>query len=263
MKTFIHFIACFCAVFALSACSHDSNSEYKFEEQTYYRILDSHAQVTFARSTLNCTLNPDDKTIQISTSISQNGSNITIESNSMSYTAVSANTYRFAGNAKASGHDVADFTGLYDVATNAVYIEMTLDGQYRTYITSIPLFPYSTTTVKLADNTAEPLELDNAIDGVAFDTTLKDGLFAIMNFQLSSIESPVSEIDYKGVTVKPTTVGYEITADILTPSSTYNLDKYTITDVIINIGEQGRAINGSYKCGNYEVVFSGRTFNKE
>ena len=101
MKTFIHFIACFCAVIALSACSHDSNSEYKFEEQTYYRILDSHAQVTFARSTLNCTLNPDDKTIQISTSISQNGSNITIESNSMPYTALSANTYRFAGNAKA------------------------------------------------------------------------------------------------------------------------------------------------------------------
>ena len=264
MKKFFNILAALAFVFAFSACSHDSNSEYKFEEQTYYRIVDNTniaATPYFARSTVNCTLNPEDKTIQVSTVISLGGSSFTIETSAMPYTMLNTNTFKFAGNAKGTGHDVNNFSGYYDGSTNSVYFEMTVDGKNNVYITSIPLFPYTTTTVKQADNSAQPLVLDNAIYGLAFDNTLKDGLFAIMNFQLTSIESPYNEIDYKGITVVPNAEGYAITANLMQPNITGNLEKYTITDLNINITHQGRVITGTYTCDGKNVSFTGTTFN--
>ena len=264
MKSFIHIIACICAVIALSACTHDSNAEYKFEQQTYYRVVDNTnitATPYFARSTVNFIMNPDDKTVHVATAISLNGSTFTIETGDMPYTVPNASTFKFTGNASAPGHEVTAFSGYYDTVTNAVYFEMNVDGKYNVYITSTPIFPYTSTIVTPADHSSQPLELDNAIYGLAFDTTLKDGLFAIMNFQLTSIESPFNEIDYKGITVVPTAVGYSIQADMLKPSTTANLEKYAITDLIINVTHQGRVITGSYTCNEKNVTFNGRTFN--
>ncbi|MBO4813388.1 MAG: hypothetical protein J5523_00350 [Muribaculaceae bacterium] len=264
MNKILNISAALAFIFVISACSTDSNSEYKFEEQTYYRIVDNtniSATPYFARSTVNFTFTPDDKTIQVSTVISLGGSSFTIETSAMPYTMLNANTYKFAGNAKATGHEVTGFSGYYDSATNSVYFEMTVDGKNNVYITSTPLFPYTTTTVVPADNSAQPIILDNAIYGLAFDNTLKDGLFAIMNFQLTSIESPYNEIDYKGITVVPNAEGYAITADLLKPSISGNVEKYTITDLTINITQQGRSIAGSYTCDGKNVTFSGTTFN--
>ena len=265
MKHFIHIITGISAVIALSACSHDSNSEYKFEEQTYYRIVNLNTQnVSFARSTVNCTLNPDDKTIQISTTISMNGSNITIDSSTMPYTTPSANTYKFGGTAKASGHDVTNFNGLYDGATNAIYLEMNIDSHHGLYITSIPLFPYTTTTVTnnmFSSDSSEPLILDDCSYGFIFDNTLVDGIFAILNFKLTAIDSRIEEIDYKGITVTPTADGYSIQASLLSPSVSGSLEKYTITDFKADITEQGRKVEGSFTCSNKDVTFSGKAFN--
>lgn len=266
MKKFFSILAAFAFIFAFSACSTDSNSEYKFEEQTYYRILDNtniSATPYFARSTVNVTLTPDDKTIQVSTVISLGGSSFTIETSALPYSMLNSNTYKFAGNAKATGHDVSNFSGYYDSSTNSVYFEMTVDGKNNVYITSIPLFPYTKTTVAQANNSTEPLMLDNAIYGLAFDNTFKDGLFAIMNFQLTSLESPYNEIDYKGITVVPNAEGYAITAELLKPSTSGNLEKYTITNLNINVTHQGRVISGSYSCDGKNVTFNGTTFNIE
>ncbi len=264
MNKIFNIFAALTCIFAFSACSSNSDSEYKFEEQTYYRIVDNTnigATPYFSRSSGNFVLNPEDKTIKATTTINLNGSTITIESGAMTYTVLDVYTYKFAGNAKASGHDVTNLSGYYDRATNAVYLEMTIDGKNNVYITSIPLFPYTKTTVTPVDNSTQPLVLDNAIYGLAFDNSLSNGLFAIMNFQLTSIESPYGEIDYKGFNVVATPVGYTVNADLLTPSISGNVEKYTITNLKINITRQGRAISGSYTCDGKNVTFTGTTFN--
>ncbi|MBQ5466043.1 MAG: hypothetical protein IIT60_02205 [Muribaculaceae bacterium] len=264
MNKIFNIFAALTCIFAFSACSSNSDSEYKFEEQTYYRIVDNTnigATPYFSRSSGNFVLNPEDKTIKATTTINLNGNTITVETGNMTYTTLDAYTYKFAGNAKASGHDVTNLSGYYDRATSAVYLEMTIDGKNNVYITSIPLFPYTTTTVTSVDDSTQPLVLDNAMYGLAFDNSLSNGLFAIMNFQISSLASPYNEIDYKGFNVVPTAVGYSVNVEKLTPNISGDIDKYTITNLKIDITRQGRAISGSYTCDGKNVTFTGTTFN--
>lgn len=266
MKKFSYIFILLATVIAVTACKDDDRtSEYQFQEQTYYRIIDNAAPSAtpyFARGTVNATVDYVNYTISFSTTISLNGNQITIEVPVTKCSKLNNNTYKFTGaTAKTTGHNVTNVAGYYDMATNAMYFEMDIDGAYRVYATSTPLFPYCTTTITQADNSIQPLVLDNTFYGFMFDQTLSDGLFAIMNFQLNNVESSIPEVDYKGVTVKPTPTGFEIQADILTPSSIANAEKYTITNVKATIANQGITVTGSYSNGDKNVTFSGKAFD--
>ena len=132
------------------------------------------------------------------------------------------------------------------------------DGSTRMVCTSELLYAYTNTTITNPDNGNHGTNPQSAY---AF-TLASNGqtcALTIYNF-VSNLNGAidVTKVDFEDLTVTQTVTGYTIAANEV--ASAYN-GYYTLTDVNFDLNDQGKVINGSFKCKGLDFAVTGNMFN--
>ena len=132
------------------------------------------------------------------------------------------------------------------------------EGSTRMVCTSELLYAYTKTTITNPDNGNHSINPQSAYS-FALAANGQTCALTIYNFMSNLNDAiDVTKVDFEGLTVTQTVTGYTITADEV--ASAYN-GYYTLSDVNFNLNDQGKVINGSFKCKGLDFTVTGNMFN--
>ena len=256
MKKLSYLLFSLLAVTLFTACSE---SDDPINKQTFSSTFNCRAydgdQVLFSQNTVKVEVNFTDMTIQVTTGYKDiDGITHTLTTNAMQMVQRTGTVYSF--------HEQTDLgspSGYIDIATGMMWLTFTPElGSTNYYCTTHLLYAYATTNVTNPDN---GLNYNHEQSAYLFvpDARGETCVMKISNFTpniAGSIEA--NEIQYDGLTMTPTADGYVITASEVEPSNYKG--NYIITDLNINLSNQGKLINGTFKCNDLEFKVTGDLF---
>lgn len=266
MKKIINLALLAVLLLAFSACneSDDPKHTYTFQEISYNHGFKD-GKPSMRRTTTSFTIDNVDNLIDIVMNVYPDGvTEVAVHTDFMELKSLGNATYSFQRSSmQAGGHTISDISGYLDVATSFLYVTYRIDGGPVCYSTSRLLFPYCSTVVTdLSDNPVQPLLLDNSMYGFVTNDLSGKAVFAIINFQINALDSPITELDFNNVDLTVTEKGYTLKAENVLPSAGYaDSEKYPISDLDVTIDLEAKTINGLYKCNQKQVTFSGKLFS--
>ncbi|MBQ7205375.1 MAG: hypothetical protein IJS04_05985 [Muribaculaceae bacterium] len=245
------------AVTLFTACNSGDDPVNK---QTFTSTINNRTfndgDVIFSQGSAKVEVNFTNMTIQFTSDYKDlNGQSRTITTPEMKMVYLNGSIYEF--DATGNGDDA--MTGHFDMATGMLWYTFSKDGHF-VVSTSQLLYAYSTTTVTNPDNGNHYSHKASAYL-FALDSKGEKCVMKVSNFApniTGTIEA--EELQYEGLNVTPTAVGYTITANQVESSIR---GFYTITDLNIVLDAQCRFINGTFKCGDLLFAISGGLFNEQ
>lgn len=257
MKKFFYLFAVL-ALVSLSACNE---SDEPTNIQTATMVINSRAidgdDMVFSQGSSKVELDYTNMFIKFTADYRDiNGQSHTITTPDMKLYIMNSSIYKFDNIASNEYTGIEQLTGYIDFATGMMWYSFK-DASSKVVSSSQFLYAYTTTTVTNPDNgyhfSHEQSAYLFALDARGETCTMK-----ISNF-IPNINGSVqaSEIQYKDLTVTPTTTGYIITADEV--ESSYK-GFFSITDLNIILNNQCMVIGGSFKSNDLEFSINGSLF---
>lgn len=259
MKKSLLYMFAALAVVMFTSCG---DNDEPVNKQTFTSTINTRAVesdvVYFSQNSAKVEVNYTNMTIQFSCAYADvNGHSHTFSTPEMKLSTASGTVYSFT-NSAASGNDgISSFKGYLDMATGMMWYSFMVDGSTTVVNTSHLLYAYSTTKVTNPDN-AFTYDHQNSAYLFAIDSKGESCSMRISNFA-PNITGAVQalEIQYNDLKVVPSPTGYTITAD--EAESNY-AGFYTITDLVFNLDNQCKVIDGSFKCSDLEFKITGDLF---
>jgi len=244
---------------ALTACGINDEPVNKRSAiaQINNRAVDGNNHVTFSQNNATIEVNFTDMTIQLSTGYKDfDSTSHTLNTPALKLVPVAGLIYRFNSGATPI-NGIADFDGYIDLATWMLSYSFTANGGYQVFAGTQPTYTYATTTVTNPDN-GNHYSQQQSQYMFAIDATGKKCTMLISNFA-PNINGVVQayQIYWSGLTLAPTATGYHITASEAESSVK---GTHTITDLTIALNNQGRVIDGSFKCDDLDFKVTGDMF---
>ena len=243
-----------------TACNKSDEPENK---QTVTMVMNNRAvegdQVVFSQGSAKVELNYTDMLIKFTADYKDtDGISHTITTPDMKMTPVSTAIYQFVSNSGSQmGSNTGEsFGGYIDMTTGVTWYTIHT-GSMDVICTTHLLYAYATTSMTNPDNGNHGSHEQSAYL-FALNSRGETCIMSISNF-ISNLNGAVDapEVQYKDLTVTPTTTGYIITADEV--ESNYE-GYYTLTDVNFTLNNQGQVINGTFKSNGLEYSVSGTLF---
>lgn len=255
MKKLSFLVLSLMAMTLLTSCL---NNDDPVNKQTLNFLINSRAihgdNVVFAQNTSSIEIDGTNMTIQINCGYrNAAGEGLTMKTPVMTMTPASGATYSFnSGSTPFSG--VSNLEGYFDLSTYTMWYSFTDGNSDKVYCTTQLIYGYATTVVTNPDNynhythTNSQYRFDFDSNGEKCSLTT--------NYFAPNLTGSIQadQIQWKDLTVTPTTTGYVITADKAESSLK---DYFTITDVRIVLDDQCRAINGSFMCNDLNISVTG------
>ena len=162
------------------------------------------------------------------------------------------------------GHQISALSGKVDYY-GSIYMEFMVDGNYKVYATSTPLYNVTSTKVAASASDKPEYNTSNMYYGMLIDPTDHKATLAFKNFALSAADAVINELDFRELTVEITETGYHLTGTDITPlsvsaSGQATLDAYKASEVEATITDQGRTITGHLTLNGHYVSFEGNMF---
>lgn len=267
-KKLISLMLLLLAILALLACGNDDEPDNKQTiDMTFNALMidladESHA--VFYQSNGQAEIDYTNMTIQFSCSYKDlDGQTSVFKSQRYDLEPYKETVY-YMLKASSGTYGVSIRPGLIDLSTSMIwYKENDVDQGTSLYITTQYTCPYLTTSV--TDKNGHTFSHTKSGYMFAFDSKGEKAVMRVTDFIPDSggaIQAAV--LDYEGLTVTKalqtsnyTYTMYRITADHATCRQS---DYYDLTDLDINITEQGRLIKGSYKINGNTYKMSGGLF---
>ena len=245
----------------LSSCidSDEPDSKQSFTSTINCRAIDGE-DVVFSQGSAKVEVNFTGGLIKFTTDYKDiDGLSHTITTPEMQMITVSSSIYEFTTSMnQQTGSSIGESLGGYiDIATGMLWYTIN-NGSNQVVCTSHLLYAYTNTTISNPENDNHGTHQQSAYL-FALDAKGQTCTMIISNFMCNLNASiDVSEIQYDGLAVTPTTTGYVISADIVESS---NKGFYTLTNVNFNLNDQCQVINGSFKCNGLEFNIDGNLFS--
>ena len=259
MKKLSFMLLSLVAVTLFTSCNKDDNPVNK---QSYTSAINCRAingtDVAFSQATAQIDLNYTDMTIKFTTNYKDiDGMSHTLTAPEMKLNPSPGSTiYRFEG----SLNEMGPGNGYIDLATGMIWFTFKPQSDATVYYLSTHLlYAYTTTTIT---NPGNGFSYNHEQSAYLFVPNARGDscTMSISNFTPNTSGSiEVSEIQYERLEMTPTEGGYTITAAQVAPKN-YKGSHYTLNDLNITLDNQGRAINGSFKCNDLEFRLAGYLF---
>ena len=220
MKKFTYLFALL-AVVMFTACGSDNDPVNK---QSFSITTDNRTidgnEVAFYQGTANVEVNFTDMVIQFTT----NYKDANGESHNLTTPEMKLNSasYPLYSFNMAANNGIDKLQGFLDMNTGMMWYSFVIDGSATVVSSTHLLYAYTTTNMTNLGGT---------------------------------VDAPI--VQYEGLTLVPNESGFKVTAD--KAESNYK-GFYTLTDVDFTLSDQGKIINGSFKCNGLEYTVSGRLF---
>ena len=259
MKKYFNYLIALTALVMFTSCLSDSDEpERKLSfttpincqaingDDVVFTLGTSKVDMDFAQSLINFTFDYKDA----------EGKSHTLVTPQMKLTAVNSTAYQFTAAGQGNG-GAESLSGYLDMPNLILWYTFN-DGSTKMVCTSQLLYAYTNTTITNPDNGNNGNHQMSAYS-FALDDNGQTGVLTIYNF-ISNLSAAidVSKVEFEGLTVTQTATGYTITSNEV--ASKYN-GYYTLTDVNFNLTNQGKTINGSFKCKGLEFAVTGDMFN--
>lgn len=258
MKKLSFWVLSLLAVTMLTACINDDDDPVS--KVTDYLTVNSRAingdDVVFSQNTATVTINSTDMTIAISCGYRDAvGASQTLTTPAMPLTFVGGSIYSFSSASTTSG--VTNLSGYFDVATVTLWYSFLANGTDQVFSSTQLIYSYSTTTVTNPDN-GNHTSYTNSQYMFVLDSKCEKCTMVITNFapNLSGAIQD-NQMYWEGLTVTPTATGYVITTD---KAESNLMGTNAITDLTVNLDNQGRTINGNFKCNDFNINVTGDLF---
>ena len=251
-------------VTVFTACNNNDDSS---NTQTFTMTINSRAidgdDVVFSQGTGKADLDYTNMLIKFNGDYKDaNGLSHTFATPDMKMTGTNTAVRHFTNVASSTYTGIEGLDGYIDFSTGMMWYTFEVGG-VKVVSTSCLLYAYTmlyayvTTTITNPDN-GNHSSHDHSAYLFGIDTKGETCTMLISNF-IPTIGGSVqaNEIQYKNLTMTPTATGYTITA--AEAESSYR-GFYTITDLNVNLNDQGRVIEGSFKCNGLEFTISGKMF---
>ena len=246
------------AVVMFTACGNDDEPVNK---QNVTMVINNRAidgdNLVFSQGEAKVELNYTDMFIKFTANYKDaNGQSHSLTTPDMKMTAVSSTVYTFNNVASSTFTGIDAFVGYIDLASGMMWYSFD-DGTSHVVSTTQLLYAYTTTSITNPEN-GNHYSHEQSAYLFALDARGETCVMKISNFAPNVVGSvQVTEIQYDGLTVTPTTTGYIITADEV--ESSYR-GFYKITDVNFTLDSQCQVISGSFKCNNLDFAITGKLF---
>lgn len=247
-----------------TSCSEDEPVNKQTVNSTFNcRAVDlDNGTVVFSQSNAKIEINYNDMTIQFNTTYKDlGGISQTLNTPVMKLKAVSSSTIY----AMVTSYDNYNVTnGYIDLATGMIWYDLSQsfqDGYFNAgstavYMTSQLLYAYATTVV--TNEAGASFEHQQSAYLFALDSKGETCTLQISNFIPDTNGTiQAATVEYEGLNVTPTHLGYVITADEV--ESSYS-GFYSITDVNFTLDAECNVINGTYKVNGHDFTVSGTLF---
>ena len=143
------------------------------------------------------------------------------------------------------------------MSTGVIWFHFAHNSTTQVYCSYYPMYAYMTTKISNPDN-GFVYNHERSAYMFVLDARGETCEMHISNFAPNVTGTIMQgEISYKNLKVEPTSWGYKITANEAESSVKGN---YTITDLNINLNDQGLIIDGSFKCADLEFNLTGKMF---
>ena len=210
--------------------------------------------VVFSQNSVNYEIDFNDMTIKFT------GKYRDIDNQTLSFTTPAmkmtdeGNTVCSFTNGKIGPENINGYIDLY--GTGMTWLTF-MDGSTNVVCSFQLLYAYCQTTVTNSDNSSNFIHEESAYF-FSLDSRGETCTMQISNFiPNTNGTTQASMLQYKDLTVTPTTTGYNITADKV--ESNYK-DFYTITDLNISLTSDCHIIGGTFKCDHHNFSISGKMF---
>ena len=245
------------AVMMLTACN---NSDEPIDIITTNVTMNSRTcdgdKVVFSQNNATIEVNYTNATISFNTAYKDiDGVGHALKTPAMTLTPAAGSIYRFNSGSTPLG-EITNLNGYIDMETFTVLYSFTLNGSEQVISTSHLIYSYATMTVTNPDNGNNKSYNDFQCVFV-LDATGEKCSMVLTKFAPNLNGSIVAnQITWEGLTVKPTTTGYDITAHSAESSMR---GMYTITDLKFNVSltKQSRDITGGFKCNDLNIKIEG------
>ena len=247
-KTFIYLFALL-AVTMFTACDSENNDVTK---QTFTTTINNRAvdgqDVVFSQGSANVEIDYTNRTILLASDYKDMmGNSHTLNTGVMKLTGKTVVVCSFAS---------TNVTGYIDLSTGMMLYVINSDEGYNVYCSTQLVWPYVTTTIVNEQGGT----YSHTQSGYVFvlDSKCENAVMQVTDY-IPDTGGAVQEavIEYRNLSVMPTTTGYEIVADEATCSqSSY----YNLTDLHVNITGNGQLIDGSFKIKGNTYKMSGTLF---
>lgn len=258
MKKYIYLFALLAVVMFTSCGDEDQPiNKQTFNMTTNSRTINGE-EVLFSQGTAKVELNYTDMFIRFTADyMDANGETHSLTTPEMKLNSTSSTVYSFNNIASDEYIGIQALQGYIDMSTGMLWYTLTIEGSTKVVSSSHLLYAYTTTTITNPDNGNHGSHEQSAYL-FALDARGETCIMQISNFMSNiSLAVDASQVQYSGLTVTPTVMGYKITAEQV--ESNYK-GFYTLTDVDFTLDGQGHVINGSFKCNDLEYTVSGRLF---
>ena len=252
MKKLSFLLLSLLVVSMLTGCKKDD----PVNTQTVNMVINSRAiqdgEVTFSQSTFQFLLDYTNMTLDM-TGYYKDASG---QSQSLNKTAIKLTNknnliYSFGSN------DPNSPTGYIDMSTGVIWFHFAHNSTTQVYCSYYPMYAYMTTKISNPDN-GFVYNHERSAYMFVLDARGETCEMHISNFAPNVTGTIMQgEISYKNLKAEPTNWGYKITANEAESSVKGN---YTITDLNINLNDQGLIIDGSFKCADLEFNLTGKMF---
>ena len=255
MKKFTYLFALL-AVVMFTACGSDNDpvNKQSFSITTDSRTIDGN-EVAFYQGTANVEVNFTDMVILFTTNYKDaNGESHNLTTPEMKLNSASYPLYSFN---MAANNGIDKLQGFLDMNTGMMWYSFVIDGSATVVSSTHLLYAYTTTNMTNPENGKHGSNEQSAYL-IAPDTrgeTCKMQISNLMTNLGGTVDAPI--VQYEGLTLVPNESGFKVTAD--KAESNYK-GFYTLTDVDFTLSDQGKIINGSFKCNGLEYTVSGRLF---
>ncbi len=259
MKKYFYYLFAMTALVIFTSCLNDSdeperklsfttpiNTQAINGDDVVFSMGTSKVEMDFTQNLINFTFDYKDA----------EGKSHSLVTPQMKMTAVNSTAYQFSAAGQGNG-GVESLSGYLDMPNLILWFTFN-DGSTKMLCTSQLLYAYTTTTITNPENGNNGNHQMSAYN-FAINDNGQTGVLTIYNF-ISNLSATidVSKVEFEGLTVTQTATGYTITSnEVASKNNSY----YTLSDVNFNLTNQGKVINGSFKCKGLEFAVTGDMFN--
>ena len=243
----------FFSLLAVTMFTSCLNNEEPIDERTLQDVMSTRAidgdKVVFSQNNVAIKINMTNQTIKFTTYYKNaDGVNQSLTTPDMALTPVIGTIYSFS----TPVGDAISMNGQVDLSTIMVWYTFTVNDSEQDGSFQSTEFPHSLSRQSYAPRTGVNSQCAFRIDSSGEKCTM-----IITEFAPTLNGGVMNMLTWEGLKMTPTTTGYLITAN--TAESTMK-GSYTISNLKINISDQGRFIDGSFMCNDLKVTISGNLF---
>lgn len=247
----------FFSLLAVTVFTSCLNNEEPIDERTLQDVMSTRAidgdKVVFSQNNVAIKINMTNQTIKFTTYYKNaDGVNQSLTTPDMALTPVIGTIYSFS----TPVGDAISMNGQVDLSTIMVWYTFTVNDSEQAYGNTHFIFSYADITVTNPDN-GNHRDFVNSQCAFRIDSSGEKCTMIITEFAPTLNGGVMNMLTWEGLKMTPTTTGYLITAN--TAESTMK-GSYTISNLKINISDQGRFIDGSFMCNDLKVTISGNLF---